>query len=123
MLDIEPFPAQPVQDVGEHADPVQVAHREGGRADPAGREVDAVGCLALHEGVDDLHHPGGDGVLRLLGRGADVVGADHPRVLREPGGPLGRSGPGLVGVHVETGPEVPAVEGVEQCVLVDEVAP
>ena len=121
MLDVEPVPAQPVQDVGEHADPVQVAHGEGGRADPAGGEVDAVGCLALDEGVDHLHHAGGDGVLRLLGRRADVMGADHPRMLREPGGPLGRAGAGLVGVHVEPGAQVLAVEGLEQGVLVDEV--
>ena len=32
--------------------------------------------LAGHERVDDLGHAGGDRALRLLGRGADVVGGD-----------------------------------------------
>ena len=121
VLHVQPVPAQPVQHVCEHADPVEVAHRQRGRADPARSEVDAVRCLALDEGVDDLDDPGGDGVLRLLGRRTDVVGADHLWVLCEMRGPLGRAGPGLVGEDVEAGSQTLGLERLEQRGLVDQL--
>ena len=84
VLDVEVRAAEPVQDLREHADSVQVADRERGCPEPAGLEVDAVPGLARGEGIHDLGDPGGDGVLGLIGRGADVVGPDDGGVLGQP---------------------------------------
>ena len=85
-----------------------------------GVEVDAVAGLALDERVDDLDHARGDGALGLLRGGPDVVGPDDARVPGERRVPRGRAGAGLVGVHVQAGAQVAAVQRLEQRGLVDE---
>ena len=121
VLDVEPGLAQQLQHPGQHADLVEVPHGEGGAAQTARCEVDAVARLAGRERVDDLHDPRGDGGLGLLGGGADVVGGHHPRVAGERGVPLGGARARLVGEHVEAGADVARIERREQRRLVDHV--
>ena len=121
VLDVEPGLAQQLQHPGQHADLVEVAHGEGGAAQTARCEVDAVARLARGERVDDLHDARGDGGLGLLGGGADVVGGHDPGVLGERRVPLGGAGARLVGEHVETCADAACVERREQRRLVDHV--
>src|SRR3990170_7944883 len=93
VLDVQARGAELVEDLGEYADAVEVADRQGDRSQSSGIEVHALSCLSGHERVDDLRHARGDGALRLLRRGADVVGRDDVGVaaeLRVPGTLAGR---------------------------------
>ena len=89
----------------------------------SGLEVDAVARLARHERVDDLRHAGGDGALRLLGRGPDVVGRDDRGVPAQGRVPRALARARLVREHVQPGAHRARVQGLEQRRLVHHVAP
>ena len=75
--------AQVVEDVREHAGSVTVTHDEHVRRRRAPREVDDVGHLpGLGVAADDPHRFGGNRLLRLVGRCADVVRSVHAGHLR-----------------------------------------
>ena len=70
-----PSAAKVLEDVGQDARPVLVADDEQvGRRRPAGEVDDVRDAPGLLERADDPDGLGGDRLLRLLGRGADVVG-------------------------------------------------
>ena len=76
LLDVDARLADGVEDVGEHAGPIEVSDRKQFGRGRGGGAVDAVGGLAGRvEDLDDADGLGGDRVLGLIGRGADVVRA------------------------------------------------
>jgi hypothetical protein len=99
-----------------------MAHGQGHGPEPAGLEVHAVARLPCDERVDDLDDAGGDGELRLLRGGADMVGSYDVRVLGDRGLPLRGAGAGFVPVDVQARAHRTSVERLEQGGLVDDLA-
>ena len=84
LLDVEPAAAQVLEDVGEHARPVAMADDQHvGRRRPPRQVHDVRDPPGLLERADDADRLRGDRLLRLLRRGADVVGAVHPGLLEQ----------------------------------------
>ena len=117
--------AQVVEHVREHTRPVAVPHDQPVRGRRARRQVDDVRDLAgLRVDADDAHRLGGDRLLRLIGRRADVMRAVDVRQRRRsaarttPAPPAGSSGK-----TSSADAEAARLHGVGQRRVVDELRP
>ena len=122
LLDVDPGLLQAVEDRGEDADAVVVAHRDEVGRERLLREVhDVRGAARLLVEADDADGLCGDGLLRLLGRGADVVGADDAGEGEDRRVDRAAAARGLLGEDVEPRAEAALLDGALEGGLVDDL--